>query len=393
MELYTLDPLLRREEVVDSFESLIWTERFNKAGDFKLTIRSTADTRRVFKTGLLLACNKSHRIMAVEGVENSADAEGRRILEVTGPSIEQLMDDRVARANWAGLTATPTWNLTGFPAVIMRKIFHDVCVVGVLDTSDVLPFINEGNVLFPVSNISEPSTSISLPLEPTTVLQALGDLGGLYDLGFRLVRNYDLSQLYFDVYAGADRTTGQTFYPAVVFSAQLDNLQNTTEYTTTSGAKNMAYVFSPVGYQVVLADGVDENVEGFERRVLLVKADDINDTDTTVATNRMIQRGKEELAKARTLQAFDGEINQNSSYKYMVDYNLGDMVEVQNADGVANKMRVTEQIIVQDREGERSYPTLALNSFITVGSWVAWTSNKRWIDYDADTTTTWSTLP
>lgn len=393
MELYTLDPLLRRDEVVDAFESLIWTERFNQAGDFEMVIRSTVNTRRLFRAGLLLACNKSHRVMIVEGVENSMDQDGRRMLKITGPSIEQILDDRVARASLTGLSSTPTWNLTGTPAAIMRKIFHDICVTGVLDVGDKVPFINEGNVLFPVSSIPESTTSITVPLEPTTVLNALTDLSGLYDLGYRLSRNYDQSQLYFDVYAGSDRTSGQSTLPAVIFSAQLDNLQNTKEYTTISGAKNVAYVFSPVGYQTVVADGVDPTVEGFDRRVLLVKADDINDTDATVAANRMIQRGREELSKARTLQAFDGEINQNSAYKYMVDYNLGDMVEVQNDDGVANKMRVTEQILVQDGEGERSYPTLALNTFITAGSWLAWTSGKRWIDYAADTTTVWGTLP
>jgi hypothetical protein len=51
-------PLLRRDEIVDQFESLIWTERFNKPGDFELVIRSTPDTRRIFKPGLLLACNQ-----------------------------------------------------------------------------------------------------------------------------------------------------------------------------------------------------------------------------------------------------------------------------------------------------------------------------------------------
>jgi Siphovirus ReqiPepy6 Gp37-like protein len=393
MELYTLDPLLRRDEIVDQFESLIWTERFNRSGDFELKIRSTTDTRRIFKTGLMLACNLSHRVMTVEAVENNTDADGKKILKVTGPSLENILDDRVARAAWASTTTTPAWTLTGTPAAIMRQIFHDICVTGVLNVGDKVPFINEGNVLYPVSTIGESVTSITVNLDPTTVLQAEQDLGTLYDMGFRLYRNYDQGQLYFDVYAGSDRTTGQTALPAVVFSPELDNLQNTTEYTSISGAKNIAYVISPVGWVVVAATSVDPAVAGFDRHVLLVNATDITDSVPATATARMTQRGTEELSKNRVLAAFDGEINQNSQYKYMTDYQLGDMVEVRNQDGTANKMRVTEQILVQDAEGERQYPTLALNTFITAGSWLAWDGQKKWIDYDADTTTVWGTLP
>jgi hypothetical protein len=53
---------------------------------------------------------------------------------------------------------------------------------------------------------------------------------------------------------------------------------------------------------------------------------------------------------------------------------------MRNTDGVINNMRITEQIFVSDREGERSYPTLMLNVFITTGSWLSWLNNKVWSD-------------
>jgi hypothetical protein len=56
-------------------------------------------------------------------------------------------------------------------------------------------------------------------------------------------------------------------------------------------------------------------------------------------------------------------------------------------------MRVTEQIFVHDKEGERAYPTLTLNQFINTGSWLSWETSKKWIDYDADFATVWASLP
>ena len=76
-----------------------------------------------------------------------------------------------------------------------------------------------------------------------------------------------------------------------------------------------------------------------------------------------------------------------------MDYYLGDLVEMRNVDGIANQMRVTEQIFVSDKEGERIYPTLAINQFVSTGSWLSFAPGRSWIDYDDDTTTVWAILP
>jgi hypothetical protein len=204
-----------------------------------------------------------------------------------------------------------------------------------------------------------------------------------------MLRHYDTSQIYWDVYTGSDRTSSQTTLPAVLFTPELDNLQNTKELTSIESAKNVAYVYSPAGFEMVYPVGVDPEVDGFDRRVLVVDANDIT-VDNPDVPAALIQRGNEALAQAQVYQAFDGEISQNSQYKYGVDYNLGDLVEQRNVDGIANLMRVTEQIFVSDSEGERSYPTLTMNAFITTGSWLSWMPTKVWSDM---TTEIWADQP
>lgn len=392
MEVYILDSLYRRVAVVDNHISLIWTERFSDVGDFELQLNSTLANRNLFRPGTRLAMNESRRLMVVETVEDGTDAEGRRTLKITGQSLEEILDDRVARGALDDLTDTPKWVLTGTPGDIMREIFHDICITGVLDAGDIIAGITESNVLFPTDTIVEPSDSITAELDPMTVLQAEKDIGNQYNLGFRIVWDFNTSNLYWDVYAGSDRTATQTTLPAVIFSPDLDNLQNTKELTSVAVYKNVAYVFSPVGYEIVYPLDVDPSVAGFDRRVLLVRADDITDTIPADATTKMIKRGLDELAKNRLYQAFDGEISQFSQYAYFRDYNLGDLVEQRNTDGVTNQMQITEQIFVSDAEGERSYPTLTLNKFITPGSWSGWDFNQTWFDLDADPVT-WSELP
>lgn len=390
MEVYILDPLLRRQYVIDRFISLIWTERFSVYGDFQLDIYSNLQSRTLLTPDTLLAMSNSLYTMRVETVEDDYDAQGNKILVVKGRSLEAILLDRAAFSVAGDTTTTPKWTITATPAAVARKVFHDICVVGILSAEDVIPGIVEGTFL-PSSTIPEPPDPITVDITPTTVYDAISSVCGTWNLGMRMLRYDPTSQIFFDIYAGSNRTTAQSVLTPVIFAPQLDNLQNTKELTDITNAKNVAYVFSPAGFQMVYPIGVDPTVDGFERRVLVVDASDITPDNPAIAA-ALIQRGNEALAGARTSQLFDGEISQSSQYKYGRDYNLGDTVEMQNSDGETNVMRVTEQIFVSDAQGDRSYPTLTLNVFINNGSWLAWSNNKKWVDLNSDPMT-WADQP
>lgn len=274
MELYILDSRLRRTSVLDLFESVIWTERYSAWGDFELHVFSTPETRRLLPAGTRLATDVSYRVMVVEFVDNSKDAEGREMLKLTGRSLEAIMEDRTARNTFADLTTTPKWIITGTPGNIARQIFNETCRANTSFPDDNIPFITSGT-LFPPGTIEEPSAVITVELGLGTVYAAIKEICDAYDLGFRLVRNFDHSQLYFDVYSGSDRTAHQSTLAPVVFAPNLDNLTNVSEITSISGYKNVAYVFHPESTQVVTADGVSVEISGFERRVLTVDASSV----------------------------------------------------------------------------------------------------------------------
>lgn len=115
----------------------------------------------------------------------------------------------------------------------------------------------------------------------------------------------------------------------------------------------------------------------------MVEASDITE-DTPDILAALIQKGKEELAKNRGTSLLDGELNHNSSYKYGIDYDLGDIIEMRNIDGIVSQQRITEQIFICDSEGERSYPTLSSKYFITPNTWLSWSSDKVWEDFDME---------
>jgi len=392
MEIYILDSLYRTVAVVDKFKSFIWTERFSASGDFELDVFSTLENRRIFVPGVRLSHPNSYRVMTIETVEDVTDVDGARLLKVKGPSLESILQHRLAMADLTNLTDDPKWVITDVPAAIARQLFHDICVTGVIDSGDIIPGVVEDNVLFPVDTIAEPTDVIVYSIDPKPLYTAEKELCDAFAMGFRLVLDSSTNTLYFDVYMGSDRTTTQTTLPAVIFSPDMDNLRDTNKLTSTALYKNVAYVISPVGHEVVYPADVDPTVAGFERRALVVVASDITDPDGPTASDQMIQRGKDELAKNRVFTVLDGEVAQTSQFKYGVDYNLGDLVELSDDDGTTSTMQVTEQIFVSDAEGDRSFPALSVNTFIFPGSWLDWPISQEWADLNPDPTE-WADLP
>lgn len=393
MEVYILDSLFRRIAVVDKYESFIWTERFTASGDFKLVIAATQANRTLFQPGTRLGTNVSYRVMTVETVEDATDDEGRRLLEIQGPSLEDIFRHRLAMGAFTGTEANPHWLISGFPRSIMALIVYSIVIdpAPAIDNGDSIPGLMEGpSGLFPDDTIPDPPDSIEWSIEPKDLYTAVKELADEYLIGFRIVLDPTTHTLYFDTYMGVDRTTSQTTFGAVVFSPDLENLSNTSKLTTMALYKNVAYVISPVGAEKVYPTDVDPSVEGFERRALVIKADDITDTVPADATEKMIRRGLVELAKARRFIALDGELAHTTKYVYGVDYNLGDLVELRDDDGATSQMKVTEQIFVDDKEGERAYPTLSMNVFVTPGSWLSMGPTLEWDDM---TTEEWEDMP
>jgi hypothetical protein len=155
-------------------------------------------------------------------------------------------------------------------------------------------------------------------------------------------------------------------------------MADVSELASIANHKNVAYVLSKNGAEIVYAPGVDPSVTGFDRRVLVVKADDVSDPAGPGLSAILQQKGREALAEAQRTYVLDGEITKYGMHKYRRDYFLGDLVEMRNSDGATNYMRVTEHIFASDAEGERSYPTLAVETVIEPGTWLGWDPAQDW---------------
>lgn len=386
MEVLILDSLLRPVDVVDQFESMIWAERRSRMGDFQLVTLSTFSNRKRFAAGTWIMITESWRIMEIMTIDEKVNEDGVRILDIKGFEITHILKARLALKAVEPSGVAPVWLIPPLSAPnVMRHIFGEICSAGRVSEDDIIPFIFDGN-LYPGDTIDEPTELIDWEQKPDTVLAALEELADIYDMGFRLYKDPNLSKLYFNVYAGSDRTSAQTEVPAVIFAHDLENLQNTTDFVDLSEAYNVVRVMythtlpGPPEVEETLTfevyDGI-ELPEGFNRRVKLLVVSTIPEEITDI-TEFLLRAAQDELMKHRPVSAFDGEISPNSQLKYERDYYMGDLVELRSSTGGTAYMRVEEYIFVQDKQGERSYPTLAAKEYKTPGTWDSWKYDVEW---------------
>lgn len=387
-EYYTLNSSLQRDTVIEEFESFIWTERYSSFGDFQIVTKSTRAARSLLQPGVMIARKGSYFTMIIDTVVDETGSDGIRNLTVTGKSFEALLNDRVAMPSITDTTTLPAWVVSDTPSNVIQYMFSQVCVTGVINAGDVIPQYHSGTLL-PAGGIGLPTDVITVSAPPDTLYNTIKKIADTYFLGFRMPRDGDTGNVYFEVYVGSDRTSTQATLPPVVFDPNMDNLEKPTLLSSTAAVKTVAYVFAQNGSAMVYAVGADSTATGTGRRVLLVNSSNSEAAGPTLDAALQTE-GLSALANQRLVYGFTGELPQHVPYVYGVDYFLGDLVEERNGIGYGNQLLVTEQIFSSDKTGERSYPTLTIKELITPGTWVTEPDTLHWSDEDPSVI--WATL-
>lgn len=401
MEIYILDALLRPIDVVDTFVSLIWTERFAEMGDFELVTLSTPANRKRFVADTMLSIPDSKRIMRVKTIEEKNNEDTGPVLTIKGKDLVQATQERLVINvdDFGEGEVHPTYHINSWPKAALEFFFFSQCLWGDDGVEEVFPFIQAQTApsLYPADTIPDPAPGgIIWEQKPDSLYNTIRDIADAYDLGFRLYKHPDLSALYFEAYTGSDRTSSQSTYPPVVFSNDMENLENTNEFTSYEEHFNVirvmyihtvadvevvdsVRVYEP-GSNFVTGGGFDRKVKGL---VITSVPDDVPDLNAY-----LVQLGEEELAKSRTKTVFDGEVSEDGMYLYERDYFLGDLVEVRGDNGATAVMRVVEHIIKEDETGKSSYPSLVTKEYNNPGTWLSWKYDVEWSlfgdDYWAD---------
>lgn len=357
MDLLVLNKSLDAFYVLDTYTSLIWTDRYNKYGDFELTLPASSELIDVMQQDYYLYNSRSEHVMIIEQLTIKTDSEEGGTFTVTGRSLESLLDRRII------------WGLKSLNDTLQNgiKTLLDECLISPSNTNRKIE-----NFAFEAS--TDPAiTELSISAQYT------GD--NLYDvisgvceergIGFKVTLSED-KKFVFKLYAGVDRSYSQTEVPYVVFSPKFDNLISSNYLESRSSLKNVTLVGGEGEGSARRYTAVGDSV-GMNRREMFTDARDIS-SDTNEGEkltdeeyiSQLRQRGKEDLAENVEVVSFEGEAETTEMFVYGEDFFAGDIVQISNEYGHDTTARVVEVVMSEDESGSSVYPTFSVESTQTL---------------------------
>lgn len=344
-------------KILDMFESLIWTERYNGAGNFELYMPTNAISLELIfdiisklekgiETYLWLKESKTH--MIIETVEITTNVETGNHVIITGRGLESILERRIV------------WKQT------ILRIRLQSEMLSLINDAIIKPKESDRKIpnfrFFYVSDSVIPPIRVSHQYTGDNLYDVIYELCHEQGWGFDVYVDENDNNFVFKLRIGKDYSYDQEENPYIVFSPKFDNLNNTDYIESPTTLKNVALVAGE-------DDGTSRRTKvvgsasGLARRELYVDARDLQSEvgDDVISDdeyyNLLEQRGFTKLSEHQYTKAFTGEIEPRKSFVFGEDFAIGDIVQIINEYGMSSKVRVVEMVRTYDTDGYRLYPT------------------------------------
>lgn len=353
MDIYILNKKFEIVSIIDKFESFIWTDRYSESGEFELVTKNIDEYFNLLVPGNYVTIPESEHIMAITIAKLEDEFDEGDSLTVSGISLEEyILNHRIV---W-----TQT-NVYGNPSACVKKLLDE----NIINPSDSKRKLNS----FSYKNTSDSRiTDIRIESQYTGdgLYNAISDICITAKIGMKLTLDTTKTSMIFSLYHGEDLSFSQMSNAFVLFSPSLENILDSNYVIDMSKYGNVALTAGEgegTDRKTVVVG--DSSLVGLNRREMFVDARDISSNGPNNIKippdkymKKLESRGKLKLIEAQTIEAFDGEISDNSIYKYGIDYNIGDIIQIENAYGKSLSVRISEYIWSVDGSGVKEYPTL-----------------------------------
>jgi len=353
MEFLVLDTNLEAVAVLDTFESVIWTDRYFACGDFEIYSPVSGLSLALLTEDYYLWLEGSDHVMIIEDRQIASDAENGGKLTVTGRSLESILERRII---WAQTV------LTGNLQNGIKKLLDENIILATIVNRRVSNLVFEASIDPIVTALT-----IESQYDGENLYEAIRALCEQNNIGFKITLN-DSGQFVFKLYAGVNRSYDQIANPYVVFSPEFENLINSNYVESKKTLKTVSLVVGEgegaartrVAAEVSAGAGA-----GLTRREMFTDAGDISATVDSVAlaaevyAAQLTQRGTEELAENIFVSSFEGQIDDSRMFTYGKDFFMGDIVQIANEYGLESKSRVIEVVRSQSASGIDVHPTFS----------------------------------
>ncbi len=322
---YIFNNTLELSGVVESFEYLRWTRRYNRCGSFELKAIATDENLALLMIGNILWPGSDEEAGIIEYVEMSR--EEREIIAVGGRFATSYLSRRI-------IWSTETLN-GGLSDCVGQLLQNHIMNPSNADREiDFLHYIND--------NITN---AVSTQISYRNLMDAVTGLCEASDVGVKTVFDPTAKTFTVRLYEGAESQA--------VFAEEYENLTS------------QIFTQSVVDYSnIALIGGEGEGASrifvttgsraGANRREIFVDAKDLRSEDLSGDyTTALLFRGQSKLSERVMTQSFDAAINPHGNLRYKVDFDLGQTVKVISIRwGVILDTRITEIEETYDADGQ-----------------------------------------
>nr|WP_205610230.1 siphovirus ReqiPepy6 Gp37-like family protein [Clostridium sporogenes] len=329
--------------IIDSYESFTITRRFYSYGEFELKVSANKPhVDKLIKNNLILlekdynkVCIILHRefnyqngikdsdTLLIKGITLQGLAKRKRIV----PTVDMDFD-----------------SCEGSQETIMKYFINKNCINPIDSKRKIDNLILAEDKKRGVNDRWRSSYE--------NLADKLKTIGEYSKLGWNITLDHRNKKFIFDVTQGRDLTVNQTVNPPVIFRSDFNNISTRHYIESIVNSSNVVYTGTKENKdKIVLQLG---EATGFERIETFV---DCNSNDI----KDIKQIGNTRLQELKEIKTFELEVNPNRNFYYEKDYDLGDIVTIQD-----RKLKVTMDS--QITEIQEQYGKEGLKLKITFGS-------------------------
>lgn len=344
-EIYVHNSNLKVIGLIECAESVIWTSRYFECGDFEIYTHASKELLDLCKRGMFLSHKDSDMIGLLEEYKITTNLEGIDYLTISGRCATGLLSRRI---------------VSQFRTNIQTYAYTEI--VWLLNNNIIYPGVAESAQdrkisIFDVTSGIKLGTGVAYTNQihtGDTVYKAVTDICKNVGYGIKTVFNSTRTKLVPTIYKGIDRSKKQTTNTPVIFSPAYDNLAESEQIVSWTNYANSGFLMSgTTETKAIYYYGLPKGINRYE---MFVNASDIpaqsksglavGEYETVLET-----RYQEQLANHRVNTAFSGKATSNTTFEYKKDYNLGDIVTVENNYGASETARIVEIIETYDMDG------------------------------------------
>ncbi|MED4969750.1 siphovirus ReqiPepy6 Gp37-like family protein [Parageobacillus toebii] len=335
-----LTPVLDLLAEIDDYESLLFTRRWHEVGEFELRInRYKRHTELLQRGNLIMLGSHRNKVGIIRHREIELDENGKASENwiVKGIALKGVVAQRLVVP-----PANDSHDRASGAAETVMKHYVNNHVVNPVDTKRKIDMVVLASDQQRGSQISWESRFKNLAEELVEISKASG-------LGWDVILDLQQKKWIFDVFVGRDLTVNQSVNPPVIFSPQFESLKQLSFVESDYNYKNYGYIAGQ-------GEGEDRRVvevgeaEGLSRIETFIDARDISEEDENQQAlpeeqviAKLRERGQQKLSEFAQEFFLEGQILTNSPFEYEKDYDLGDIVTIQNREwGITRDARITE---------------------------------------------------